>query len=297
MLFLLVFIGSVRYNIEKERFTMRKIITAFLIILCLTAANVYADDITVIMDGEEMSFDQPPVIMNDSTLVPFRAIFERLGMEVEWDSTDKSVIAYNDDTAIGLIVGYDTMFVNDDEVQLIAPPTIINDRTLVPLRAISEAVGAYVGWDGETRTVTINTGGKEAGTQPAQSDVRAEQVLALVNAERAKYGMGPVSWDSSLAAVAEKHCADMIARGFFDHNNPDGETPFDRLDKANIGYWMAGENIAAGQSTPEAAMKDWMNSQGHRQNILNASYKSLGVAVLDGGTYGTYWVQVFALLK
>ncbi|MBQ3463468.1 MAG: hypothetical protein IJH36_10230 [Clostridia bacterium] len=239
---------------------MRKIITAFLIILCLTAANVYADDITVIMDGEEMSFDQPPVIMNDSTLVPFRAIFERLGMEVEWDSTDKSVIAYNDDTAIGLIVGYDTMFVNDDEVQLIAPPTIINDRTLVPLRAISEAVGAYVGWDGETRTVTINTGGKEAGTQPAQSDVRAEQVLALVNAERAKYGMGPVSWDSSLAAVAEKHCADMIARGFFDHNNPDGETPFDRLDKANIGYWMAGENIAAGQSMPEAAMEDWMNS-------------------------------------
>ncbi|MBR0089340.1 MAG: copper amine oxidase, partial [Clostridia bacterium] len=69
---------------------MKKIITAFLIILCLTAANVYADDITVIMDGEEMSFDQPPVIMNDSTLVPFRAIFERLGMEVEWDSTDKS---------------------------------------------------------------------------------------------------------------------------------------------------------------------------------------------------------------
>ena len=272
---------------------MKKIITAFLIMFCISASTVFADDITVIMDGEQMSFDQPPVIMNDSTLVPFRAIFERLGMEVEWNGDDKSVTAYNSETEIGLLVGYNTMYVNDNEVELLAPPVIINDRTLVPLRAISEAVGAYVGWDGETRTVTINTGDR----QPAQNDTRAEQVLALVNAERAKYGMDPVKWDSSLAAVAENHCADMIARDFFDHNNPDGETPFDRLDKANISYWMAGENIAAGQSTPEAAMNDWMNSQGHRQNILNASYKSLGVAVLDGGTYGTYWVQVFALLK
>ena len=276
---------------------MKKIITAFLIILCLTAANVYADDITVIMDGEQMSFDQPPVIMNDSTLVPFRAIFERLGMEVEWDSTDKSVIAYNDDTAIGLIVGYDTMFVNDDEVQLIAPPTIINDRTLVPLRAISEAVGADVGWNGETRTVTISTGGSNTPAPQEDEDSDIMQVLALVNKERAANGMNPVTFDASLAAVADSHCADMINRSFFDHVNPDNETPSDRLHKAGIEYWMSGENIAAGQTTPEAVMESWMNSQGHRQNILNPSYKSLGIAKRTGGTYGTYWVQVFALLK
>ena len=286
---------------------MRKIITAFLIILCLTAANVYADDITVIMDGEEMSFDQPPVIMNDSTLVPFRALFERLGMEVEWNGDDKSVTAYNSETEIALSVGYNIMYVNDDEVELLASPVIINDRTLVPLRAISEAIGADVDWNGNTCTVTINT--LSANKTETEEEIITEyldgnndsewahEILTLTNAERQKEGLNPLKWDNTLSLLALMHCEDMIRRNFFDHVNPDGEDPFDRMAKFSIGYWAAGENIAVGQQSPKEAITDWMNSAGHRENILNPKFKSLGVAVLHGGAYGTYLVQEFALLK
>lgn len=120
------------------------------------------------------------------------------------------------------------------------------------------------------------------------------KVLELVNAERAKYGLLPLSWDSKLAEVARAHSQDMAKRGFFSHNNPDGKTPFDRIKAAGINYRSAGENIAAGQKTPEEVVKAWMNSSGHRANILNANYTKLGVGYLSGsGTYKTYWTQNF----
>lgn len=77
------------------------------------------------------------------------------------------------------------------------------------------------------------------------------EVLNLVNEERAKYNVAPLKWDDSLAALAESHCEDMIDRNFFAHNTPDGQTPFDRMKAAGISYSSAGENIAAGQYSPE----------------------------------------------
>lgn len=182
------------------------------------------------------------------------------------------------------------MYVNDKSVNLETPPIIYNDFTLVPLRAVSEAAGANVEWEEETRTVKITA-------QDSDFEEWAMQVLELTNKERAKRDMNPLEWDNSLARLAENHCNDMINRGFFAHNNPDGETPFDRMKKAGILYWMAGENIAAGQYSPEAVIESWMNSAGHRKNILNPDFKSLGVGVVRGGHYGVYWAQEFALLK
>lgn len=121
------------------------------------------------------------------------------------------------------------------------------------------------------------------------------KVLELVNVERAKHSLSALSWSDELAKVARAHSQDMLSRNFFSHTNPDGKSPFDRIKASGISYRSAGENIAAGQRTPEEVVEAWMNSDGHRANILNSSYTKLGVGYVSGnGAYGTYWTQNFA---
>ncbi|MFE5938393.1 CAP domain-containing protein [Streptomyces sp. NPDC056470] len=117
------------------------------------------------------------------------------------------------------------------------------------------------------------------------------EVVRLVNQERAKVGCTPVRSDSALAALAGAFSTDMAARGFFDHTDPDGDTPWDRASQAGVSG-MGGENIARGQVDAAAVMDSWMNSDGHRANILNCDYKTLGVGVhfADGGPW---WTQDF----
>lgn len=269
---------------------MKKFLVLLLISLSAVQTVFAADDISVYMNEEKMQFVQPPIIVNDSTLVPFRAIFEELDMTVQWFEEDRRVTAQKEDTAITLFIDRSVMYVNNKTIELETPPIIYNDFTLVPLRAVSEAAGAQVDWDEKTRSVMITA-------QESEFDDWAKQVLTLTNAERSKNGLSPLKWDSSLASLAEKHCKDMIERNFFSHNNPDGETPFDRMKKAGILYMVAGENIAAGQYSPEAVVESWMNSEGHRKNILNPNFTYLGVGVIKGGKYGIYWAQEFARLN
>jgi uncharacterized protein YkwD len=127
-------------------------------------------------------------------------------------------------------------------------------------------------------------------TVSAQAAAEAE-VLKLVNDERAKVGCSPVSANSLLTRLAEAFSEDMAARGFFDHTDPDGATPWDRAAKAGI-IDLGGENIARGQADAAAVMEAWMNSPGHRANILNCDFKTLGVGV-HLGAGGPWWTQDF----
>ena len=130
--------------------------------------------------------------------------------------------------------------------------------------------------------------------EPTDASAFELKVLELVNIERAKYGLSALKWSGELASVARAHSKDMSDRGFFSHTNPDGKSPFDRIKAAGISYSYAAENIAAGQSTPEAVVEGWMNSQGHRENILNANLKYLGVGFYEAaGGYKYYWTQNF----
>jgi uncharacterized protein YkwD len=116
--------------------------------------------------------------------------------------------------------------------------------------------------------------------------------VALVNQNRADNGCAPVAEDAALGAVAFSHSADMGTRNYFSHDTPDGLSPWDRA--AASGLSASAENIAAGQGTAESAMESWMNSQGHRDNILNCNHTRLGVGVAQGaGDYGIYWTQLF----
>ncbi|WNI22208.1 CAP domain-containing protein [Streptomyces sp. ITFR-16] len=131
---------------------------------------------------------------------------------------------------------------------------------------------------------------RKTSKPPADTSAQAA-VLALVNQERAKVGCSPVTASSSLASLAQNFSDDMAARGFFDHTDPDGKTPWDRADAAGVSG-LGGENIARGQADAQAVMDAWMNSDGHRANILNCDYKTLGVGV-HFGAGGPWWTQDF----
>ena len=130
------------------------------------------------------------------------------------------------------------------------------------------------------------------GTSMSDAEVvLALAVLDLVNVERQKAGLDPVSWDDQAAEVAYAHSVDMDVRGYFDHTNPDGQKPWDRLSAAGVSWSTAGENIAMGYPSPEAVMAAWMNSPGHRDNILRAGFQRLGIGVHDNGSI--WWTQLF----
>ncbi|GGS82552.1 MULTISPECIES: sigma-70 family RNA polymerase sigma factor [Streptomyces] len=118
------------------------------------------------------------------------------------------------------------------------------------------------------------------------------QVVALVNAERAKAGCGPLKDDAQLRKAAQRHSEDMASRNFFSHTAPDGSDPGERTTAAGYRWATYGENIARGQSTAESVMNSWMNSDGHRANILNCSFKDIGVG-LHQGPGGPWWTQNF----
>ncbi len=124
-----------------------------------TAGIGASEEILVRVDGEYVDFDQPPAIVNDRTLVPVRAIFEAMGIEVNWDPATRTVSANRANTAISMVI--DSNIINKtingtaSTVEIDVPAMILGDRTMVPARAIAESFGASVNWDGKTRTVIV----------------------------------------------------------------------------------------------------------------------------------------------
>ncbi|MEK4056697.1 CAP domain-containing protein [Paenibacillus sp. FSL F4-0087] len=136
-----------------------------------------------------------------------------------------------------------------------------------------------------TGTTTGNTG--NSGSESTQSDFAA-QVVKLVNAERAKAGLGALASDALLDKVAVAKVKDMSNNNYFDHQSPTYGSPFDMMKQFGVTYSYAGENIAKGQKTPQEVVTAWMNSEGHRANILSKNFTKIGV-----GFYNGYWAQEF----
>ncbi|MDA2064252.1 CAP domain-containing protein [Bacillus cereus] len=117
-----------------------------------------------------------------------------------------------------------------------------------------------------------------------------QRVVELTNAERAKQGLPSLKIDTELSKVARIKSEDMQKNNYFDHNSPTYGSPFDMMKKFGISYTSAGENIAQGQRTPEEVVQAWMNSAGHRANILNNGFTHIGVGYVESGNY---WTQQF----
>lgn len=122
----------------------------------------------------------------------------------------------------------------------------------------------------------------------ADSSQFVQQVLDLVNKERTNAGLSPLSLNSELSKMAMAKAKDMSDNNYFDHQSPTYGSPFDMMKAFDITYNTAGENIAKGQTSAEEVMNQWMNSAGHRANILNSSFTEIGIA-----TYNSEWVQEF----
>jgi uncharacterized YkwD family protein/spore coat assembly protein SafA len=119
------------------------------------------------------------------------------------------------------------------------------------------------------------------------------QVVTLTNQQRAKYGLKPLTQDWQLSRVATYKATDMRDKNYFSHTSPTYGDPFTMIKNFGISYSAAAENIAAGQTSPQEVVNAWMNSAGHRANILNAKYTYIGVGYAKGGSQRYYWVQQF----
>lgn len=134
--------------------------------------------------------------------------------------------------------------------------------------------------------------GADRAPHEAPDDAAAEVVTAT-NRERARHGLAPLAVDARLTAAAQAHTADMVRRAFFAHEDPDGGQVWDRALAAGYPYRKVAENIAAGQRSAGEVVRGWMDSPGHRRNILDAELTQIGVGHVLGGTYGVVWTQVF----
>ncbi|WP_230199584.1 CAP domain-containing protein [Bacillus testis] len=143
---------------------------------------------------------------------------------------------------------------------------------------------------GQNQPETENKPQEEKPSTSYEVSAYEQQVVELTNAERAKYGLQPLTLDVELSKVARIKSQDMKDKNYFDHTSPTYGSPFDMMKQFGISYKSAAENIAQGQRTPEEVVNAWMNSSGHRANILNASYTHIGIGHVSDNNY---WTQMF----
>jgi uncharacterized protein YkwD len=240
------------------------------------------------LGGQAMQFDSPPFIEKSSgrTMVPIRFIAEGMGADVVWSQSDQTDSIYLGDKFLSIKLGQSL----PNNMGMAA---LIDDRLFVPVRYVSEGLGAAVAWDAATQTVTITTNGgqvpKPAEPAPTAGATEfAERVITLVNEERAKVGLSPMTRDDKLMEAALYKCEDMAKTNTFSHDSPTYGDSLNITNLFNISWSAWGENIAQGQSTPEAVMKSWMGSAGHRANILSQNFSRIGVGYSQG-----LWTQEF----
>lgn len=132
-------------------------------------------------------------------------------------------------------------------------------------------------------------------TVPTIDDIKAKEaeVIRLVNVERSKRGLQALAANWQLSRVARYKSQDMINKNYFAHTSPTYGSPFDMMEAFGVRFSAGGENIATGQRTPAEVVTAWMNSPGHRANILSPSYNQLGVGLATSKTGKTYWTQLF----
>ena len=178
-----------------------------------------------------------------------------------------------------------------------SPATVVAKTDVTPTvssasRPPSQATATPTHPDRRAPTPTSASG-------PAQASF-ASRALARTNAYRSQFNCPPLRENAQLDQAALAHSQDMAAHGYFDHNSPSGQTPWDRIHATGYQFSMAAENIAAGYPTPEAVIDAFFNetppNDGHRRNLLNCSLRDVGFAYYyqTGSKYGSYWTQDFA---
>ena len=167
---------------------------------------------------------------------------------------------------------------------LSANPQITNSSLILPRQTINIPSG--------TSTPNVPSAPSTPST-PNDIRVLETEVIRLVNAERAKAGRSALTENNEVSRVARIKSNDFIENNYFSHNSPTYGTPFEMLESFGITFTAAAENIARGQRTAAEAMNSWMNSSGHRANILSSTYNQIGVGVARANDGTLHWTQIF----
>lgn len=167
---------------------------------------------------------------------------------------------------------------------------------------IVQVEGDYIGavsqkyvkpiYPSSSNTGNINTGSSNQTTQTSGMNADEKEVFDLINKQRTNSGLQALKVDNEVQRVARIKAEDMVANNYFSHTSPIYGSPFDMLKSFKISYKTAGENIAANSSN-SGAVNSWMNSSGHKANILNSSFNYTGIGVVSSSKYGKILVQMF----
>lgn len=178
----------------------------------------------------------------------------------------------------------------NNKVQQINPePFIIDGSVYVPLRSVGTIFDCKSQWDAKQNTVFLTDSVIFPVGGTSQSNYE-DEVLRLVNIERERNNLAPLTMNEEIRKIARIKSTDMSNNNYLAHVSPTFGTPFEMLKSFGITYKSAAENIAKGQPNPQEVVAAWMNSAGHKKNILTPSFKNIGVGY---NSNGNYWTQLF----
>ncbi|MBR4721125.1 MAG: hypothetical protein IK057_05120 [Clostridia bacterium] len=254
---------------------------------CGKTVSVSTGGNQIATDSGTVTLPTPSCNKDGLTYVPLRAICEALGCDVNWDANSGNISIEPPENTDCEDCETDTNCADGS-----CNNTVQNGNYTSLQDIINNFFGKTNNNSGNNQTTP------QTPVTPAQPETQniggyQAEVLRLVNEQRANYGLSALTYNTKLESVAYAHSKDMAVNNYFSHTNLSGQSPFDRMKAAGISYRSAAENIAAGQKTPQEVVNAWMNSSGHRANILNSSVSQMGVGIYSGGSYGVYWTQLF----
>ena len=307
---------------------MRKIISVILVCCVALAAMPFGAvasewiDVIVLNQTDEGNrhatvrfSDQRPVIIDGRTLVPIRDVFEQLNYNIDWNADTQQVTLTSDNNIIIVTIDSETFTTNDVTHTLDVPAQIINDRTMLPIRALLESVGYHVVWEENitSRTIIIRVDYRPLSVQRLQfagysysqiQDILEQEVIRIVNEIRVEYGLPVLTFHPELAEIARYRAQESTDYGYItghiSHLTGLAHTAHARA-MGLTDVWVAGENWHGGRQTPQAVVDSWMNSPGHYEFIISGHstsrhshhlpYIGVGVAFQEenGGSFNFNW--------
>lgn|GEM_PF-1600368 len=309
---------------RSTRRTSKIIVISLLIITIIATGSItsfgyqsYADDITVVLNGQTLNFDQPAVGIDNRTMVPVRGILESLGATVQWDQDTLTVNASLNGNDIEMTVDKNTAYVNGEKYMLDVPPLVINGRTLVPVRFVSESLNAKVLWDDASRTVSIYTEGFEipvvSASEPTPvADEPTPTAAPIVQTDPNAINLGPGFFTSQQGISGACYLASlsMLSSNLngkeiwcsqtYRLNGSKAYVTWDLYAKINIARIarteLNGKSIAEKtayiksqlNAHPEGVIAKFVNSAGRTHFILLRGYENGKFMVNDPAAQGPY---------
>lgn len=252
-------------------------------------------------DGEEESADEAVAEEDTYVVEPYEAVLYapkkvnvRKGPSTDYDK----IGALEQGTAVEVVGKVSSGWLQirfGEELAFVSQRLLVEESVYLEQKARAEQEAQQAQQQAQQQTQAEQQAPEQEAQPPSSDEVyqaMRDRVVALMNEQRSAAGVGAISQSGTLNGVAQRRAMEIV--GNFSHTRPNGSSCFTILDESGIGYMHAGENIAMGYVSAEEVMNGWMNSEGHRANILSSNFSQVGIGVYAAeGGHGFYWVQIF----